>query len=192
MKPRALGRLKSILALGLALCVGSVISGCAQSSQTQGAQTQGSVVYLDASWPRAYHDLGSLKKDSDIAVAGSITGIANQTVDQNIPYTDFTFQVSQTIVDPKHLVTGSTITIHQTGGVLNKQQFEVKDDPLFHVGEQAVLFLHEYSPGKYFVVGGPTGRFAVLNGLVNAMSPQGVQLAKPVPEATFATQIQQS
>ncbi|MFL6116488.1 MAG: hypothetical protein ACJ786_34795, partial [Catenulispora sp.] len=37
------------------------------------------------------------------------------------------------------------------------------EDPVFTVGEAATLFLHEYEPGKYYVIGGPNGRFKTTN-----------------------------
>lgn len=51
----------------------------------------------------------------------------------------------------------SEIIIKQTGD----ESVEVEDDPLLKPGETAVLFLRDYSPGHYFIVGGPPGRFHV-------------------------------
>jgi len=41
--------------------------------------------------------------------------------------------------------TPATLTIHQTGGVVNGEQYQFEDDPLFKVGEKCVLFLREYA-----------------------------------------------
>jgi hypothetical protein len=175
------------LLVGLVLCLLVALSAC----DAGGAQTQ-QVHYLDASWPVLYHDFSSLKRAADLAVAGNIAGIAAQTVDQGIPYTDFTFSVSQVLYNPHHLTVGSRLVIHQTGGVLNNQRFEVQDDPLFQVGEQAVLFLHQFSPGHYFVVGGPSGRFRVSNGLVAPINGEGIRLSQPLPMTRFSAQVQQA
>ncbi|WP_329499368.1 hypothetical protein [Kitasatospora herbaricolor] len=48
-----------------------------------------------------------------------------------------------------------TIVIRQTGG----KNIQSEDDALFQQGEQAVLFLREFAPGKYAVISGPNGRF---------------------------------
>ncbi|MBX5451860.1 hypothetical protein [Thermogemmatispora sp.] len=175
------------LITGLVLCLLAALSAC----DAGGAQMQ-QVHYLDASWPVLYHDFSSLKRAADLAVAGKIAGVVAQTVDQGIPYTDFTFSVSQVLYTTHHLTVGSSLVIHQTGGVLNNQRFEVRDDPLFQVGEQAVLFLHQFSPGHYFVVGGPSGRFRVTNGLVAPINDEGIKLSQPLPMTRFIAQVQQA
>lgn len=173
------------LAVGIVLlgaCIG--LGGCGD----QGSSSTG----IAASWAVGYHDLASLKKASDVAVAGSIAGIAGQTANGQIPFTDFTFAIQQVIYDPHQMATGKTLLIHQTGGIVNGQTVSISDDPLFKVGEHDVLFLHQYSPGHFFVEGGPSGRFVVRNGLVSPISGEGVKLSGSVTEADFIAQIQQA
>jgi hypothetical protein len=55
------------------------------------------------------------------------------------------------------------ITFQRTGGTYNGVTFEIDDDPLFHAGDDVVLFFVEYEPGQYRVSGGPTGRFEVVD-----------------------------
>jgi hypothetical protein len=45
--------------------------------------------------------------------------------------------------------------------VVKGRRFEVRDDSQLRTGEQVVLFLKEYGPGRFFVVGGPQGRFEI-------------------------------
>lgn len=171
--------------LGVALLVG----GCAGNANQP---TSHAVSHMQASWAEWYTDLKSLKYASDISVVGSIVGIAQQMVQDSIPYTDFTFQVSQVLYDPHHLFTGQTLLIHQTGGMINNQLVSVDGDPLFQVGEQAVLFLQQYSPGHYLVTGGPSGRFRIVNHQVTPVTNLGVHLNWPIADSTFFTLVQQA
>jgi hypothetical protein len=177
----------SSLIMGIAL----VLTGCTQGGQGTPPPTSNSQTFVDVSWAKGYHDLKSLKQDSDIAVVGVITGIASVTQDNaGVPDTDFTFAVRQVFWNPQKRPVGFTILLHQTGGVINGQRIEASDDPLFQQGEQAVLFLHEYSPGHYFVIGGPSGRFLIQGGLVKPISDEGVHFAAPLPLATFIANVQ--
>jgi hypothetical protein len=147
---------------------------------------------VEASWAHVYHDIGSLKKASDVAVDGSVAGIAGQTGQDSIPFTDFTFTIQRVVYDPHQLATRNSLLIHQTGGTVNGQRVSLHDDPLFAVGEHDIVFLHQYSPGHYFVEGGPSGRFFVRNGLVSAINDEGVKLSGSVSEADFISQIAQA
>ena len=83
-----------------------------------------------------------------------------------------------------------SLTLRQTGGVDNGTRYVVEDDPLFQRGEQAVLFLHEFSSGHYYVVGGPSGRFLVQGGNVKPVNDEGVHLPATLTESGFYTQVQ--
>src|SRR5579884_1618412 len=76
------------------LVVGIVLLGASVSVGGCGARPS---MTMDASWVKLYHDIGSLKKASDVAVDGSIAGIASQiSVSQTqVPTTDFTFAIQQ-------------------------------------------------------------------------------------------------
>jgi hypothetical protein len=119
-------------------------------------------------------------------------------LDQGIPSTDFNFTVSSTVSDPRHLLTTSPIIIHQTGGTITQQvngnvvqqTFEVGDDPLMQAGDHFFLFLHNYAPNRYFVVGGPSGRFVVINEQVRPLNDEGVKLPQALSESSFAAQVQ--
>jgi hypothetical protein len=152
----------------------------------------GGVTHLDADWTVLYHDLGHLKRASDLAVAGTFASASGQTVQDGIPYSDFVFTVNRPIYDPGRRLQTTSITVHQTGGTLNGRVAEIQDDPLFRVGERSVLFLHEYSPGRYFVVGGPSGRFEVgANGAVRPFNDEGVHMAT-VPLDAFAADVERA
>jgi hypothetical protein len=121
----------------------------------------------DASWAQSYADLGSLKKDSDLAIIGMVTGVSGQTVRAGVPFTDFNVRVIRTLQEPRTPLASSTIIVHQTGGRVGPNRYVmVHDDPLFRIGETMALFLSQYAPGHFAVLGGPQGRFEVSRGTV--------------------------
>lgn len=190
MKPSAsLQSFSILLIVGCILGTAFLVSGCT-GGNTPTAQNPPN--HMHASWAEWYTDMKSLKHASDVAVAGAFTAIVGRTVQDDIPYTDFMFSPARILYDPHHSLTGQSLLIHQTGGLIGGQQVAVDDDPLFQVNEQAVLFLREYSPGHYLVVGGPSGRFRLANGMVSPMAAQGLSLKWPVSEADFFTLIQQA
>lgn len=141
----------------------------AHSSQT---------AHIAASWGEWYKSITDLKAHTDVAVAGHFTKVLSQTTgDMGIPYTDFAFTVDSALYDPngKVLGVGSVLRVHQTGGVVGAVTEDVSDDPLFAIGEKAVLFLREYQPGFFLVAGGPSGRFEVSStGAVSPINNGGV------------------
>ncbi|HEY7349077.1 MAG TPA: hypothetical protein VH599_12260 [Ktedonobacterales bacterium] len=186
---------------GIALCLLVGLGGCDQSSSAASQQPSYSrVVTLDASWSVLYSDVKSAKAASDVVVLGAIASIKrvgftknDQGQDDGIVFTDYVFTIERTIVDERRLLKSPTILIHQTGGILDGTKYEIQDDPLFQAGEHALLFLHIYKSGYAFIVGGPSGRFLVQNGLVQPRSPETVMMSirsRSVPVADFITQIQ--
>ena len=71
--------------------------------------------------------------------------------------TDYEFIVE---TDLKAKVKSDNILIRQNGKA-GVEQFE--DDPLFQPGDSYLLFLREWGPGEYNVIGGPQGRFKIVN-----------------------------
>lgn len=125
-----------------------------------------------------------------------------QALPRPADFTDITFALAAVPYDPHGRVsdaagnvTAPSIVIHQTGGAVKDQVFEVGDDPLFKVGEEVVLFVHEYdptnAPGYFYVIGGPQGRFRVANGKVASINDEGIKLA-PKPLADFLDDIRKA
>lgn len=182
----------------LGLTVGSLplLTGCGFASATPagGVSIQVPKCAIEVSWARGYNSLQGLKQSNelDLAVQGKMTAIsATSTQEPNIS-TDFTFTISKVLLDPHQLHQGanSKITIHQTGGWKDGALCQVSDDPLFHIGNEAILFLRQYSPGHYLVIGGPSGRFAVRSGLVQPINDEGVQLPPATTEEQFYRMLQ--
>ncbi len=150
------------------------------------------VVHLDASWAKGYSSVGALKQDADLAVDGTIVRTVAVTKDNTgLVFTDFALSVQAVAFNPRKAVVSKDkeIVIHQTGGTVGNTRYEVRDDPLFKVGDHAVLFLQQYSADHYFVIGGPTGRFTVKDGFVYPMSHDGVKFTGPTTEDEFLTRI---
>ncbi len=175
----------------------TMLSACGQQTSTTNQQpSYTKTVAMQASWAIMYNDVKSAKAASDAVLLGTIESVKRVTGGGSavgVVATDFVFKIEQTIVDAHHLLYGSTIIIHQTGGITNSTKFEVSDDPLFLVNEHALLFLRIYQPGYAFVVGGPSGRFIVENNLVKPRyNPEGMTSMRnqSVPVKDFIAQIQ--
>ena len=171
------------------------------SAQAGGTSPQG--CDMEVSWAVGYGSLQELKRAEglDLAVQGTFTSILSTHGQVNPPNgqdgplsTTFSFVISRVLLDPHHLLKSSagTLTIHQTGGRLGNTLHQVCGDPLFQVGEEAILFLHQFSPGQYFVIGGPSGRVEVHNGLVQPVNDEGVKLPSGLTEQQFYALLQQA
>jgi len=181
-------RIARTAAAAVAAVVLGTLTACSTSGPTPGPGAP-KVVNMNGSWAQQYRSLADLKAHSDVAVEGTITRATQEpgASTTNIPFTDFQFTVAATLYDPGHRAaatagTPATLTIHQTGGVVNDELFQFEDDPLFKVGEKCVLFLHEYATGRYMVIGGPTGRFAVDgSGTITPIVSDGVKFSGTLP-----------
>ena len=77
-----------------------------------------------------------------------------------------------------------------TGGTYQGVIYGIEDDPNYEVGDRVIAFFKEYSPGKYRVAGGPSGRFGVTGGVVKPMVKDGVPFAGEISETDFAARVQ--
>jgi hypothetical protein len=146
---------------------------------------------MEASWAEWYTDLHTLKAHSDVVVVGSIAGITSVAKNQGVPFTVYKLSVTQVLYDKAHRITGNSIPLNQTGGILNGVQYATDDDPLFVVGEQSVLFLRfDPATNLFFVAGGPSGRFRVANDIVTPIANNGVKVAAATHLNAFATSAQ--
>lgn len=171
-----------------------LLAGCGQNagaSQTgaQPACKPNHIVEVEESLVKSYQSLISLKQDADLGVQGHVTAVVDTASpdESGLAYTDFTLNITHVLWDPHHQVSGSTssVTIRQTGGCAGGTLYKVADDPLFQVGEEAILFLHQFSSGQYYILGGPTGRFEVRHGIVQPVNDEGVHLPPNLTEQQF-------
>lgn len=156
-----------------------------------GCNGQPSAKELRPSWSRLYHDVGSLKKDADLAIRGEVIG-STQTMSDGIPFTDFTIRVDQVLHDPHNKGDLQSITVRQTGGTVDGKVIAVEGDPLLAQGEQVILFLRQYAPDRYFVLGGPSGHFRVQSGTVSTVNDKGVIFKQPQAVDAFVDEIQKA
>jgi Matrixin len=132
-------------------------SGSDDSTGTRAAVTAGS--HICVSWNIGYTNLTDMAQDADAIVVGHVKTVAQRTVVDGQPFTDFDYAVDDWVAAPRgDKDLPAAITIHQTGGIRDGQTVEVHGDPLLASGEQGVLFLRRYAPGQYYILGGPTGR----------------------------------
>lgn len=170
-----------LLAVG---CGQNATSGQAQQTSVDGKSASTQNCDMQASWAEGFNSLKSLKqaKDLDLAVQGKFTKILSTEGSMNPSgdslFTNLVFTVSKVLLSSHNQLNGSVrdITIHQSGGLQGNTLHQVCGDPLFQVGEEAILFLHQFSPGHYMVIGGPSGRFVVRDGLVQSVGDFGVKL----------------
>lgn len=137
------------------LILGIAGSACSSHSTVTNANAAMQTIHLYASWAIMYHDLPSLKQGSDLGIDGTIERViqvssvaADKDHQSPVVFTDYAVRVQRVLWNPQHLAItpGTTITLHQTGGMIGNTRYEVDDDPLFDLQEHAILFLHMYQP----------------------------------------------
>jgi hypothetical protein len=145
-------------------------------------------VTMFMSWAVWYTSLSELKQNSDFAIQGSITAVAPTVQPAAGPvYTMVTVTAARVVWQRDSSATiPASVTFEQTGGTYQNDTFEVEDDPLYQIGDPVVLFFKEWTPGKFRVSGGPTGRFDVKKDGVRPIVPNGIQIAAGTGVDTFA------
>lgn len=123
-----------------------------------------------------YTSPATLAAHSDLVVVGQVGKKLGTTSEAGGGATDFAFAVTSVLSDPgRQLPQGiGTVKVHQTG---TSQGTQCSDDPLFTTGSAYVLFLHEYAPGSFYVIGGPNGRLVVSGAQVSPFSDESVQFS---------------
>jgi len=158
---------------------------------------QNLAIVASASWAESYASIEDLSAEADLIAVGTVkdvVGVTGDVIGENrwgpiiLYFTDFAFSVEQVLKGPQDL---REVMIHQTGAA---DKWEIRDDPLLKPGDKYVLFLHEYETGKYYILGGPQGRFQIIAGEVfsmnNILSPDIVSWStgldvKGVEKASF-------
>ena len=175
------------------MAVLTAISNCGSTKAVASKAVTPVTQHIEITLAGDFHDVPSLKHASDLVIHGTITGVADRTIKDVLPFTDFTVSATDVLYDPFHSMqaSGGAITLHQTGGTINNTTFIVDDDPLFVTGEEVVLFLHQFSPGHYYVLGGPAGRYEVKHGTVAPINDESVPLSGSPSVSDFIASVQQ-
>jgi len=148
-----------------------VLSAISCTTANDGINQNQNIV-ANLSWASHYQDICELCTEADLIAVGEIDRVINETSDKVaeaewgpviIYTTDFAFWIEQILKGKE----AKEIILHQTGAAGKE---EISDDPLFKLGEKYILFLHEYEAGKYFVLGGPQGRFKIIDDKVFSMN----------------------
>jgi hypothetical protein len=163
-----------ITAVAIILVMGLVAITAMFSLNRNNNQDNASVETVsEVSWANSYKNLEELSDVADMIAVGEVKDVLGVTSDVvsearwgpiSLHFTDFSFSVDQVLKGPRAV---SEILIHQTGA---KGKDEISDDPLLEIGDKYVLFLHEYETGKYYILGGPQGRFQIINEHVFSMN----------------------
>ncbi|MCX5995918.1 MAG: hypothetical protein NTV59_07995 [Chloroflexi bacterium] len=113
-------------------------------------------------WAEWYDDFEEITATADLVVVGNIDRVVAEMSEGGTPGTEFSFDVDSVLKGEQV----TQIVICQLGAA---GELEAYDDPLFSSGERYILFLREGEPGKYYVLGGPQGRFMIVGNLVFSM-----------------------
>jgi hypothetical protein len=128
---------------------------------------------ISVSWADGAPDMQGLFTTSNAVVVGKIGKVVDETNEllgesrfgkNYMYYTDFEFIIEANL---KAEVKNNSIIIHQIGKAGTQ---ELEDDPLFQSGDSYVLFLREYKPGNYTILGGPQGRFKIVNDKIYSLN----------------------
>lgn len=142
------------------------------------------MLVANVSWVKKYSSLASLVEDSDLVIVGNVissTSYKVEDLDGYLIFTDYAINVKQVVLGATK---GKTIIITQTGGTLSGETRVIRDDPLLEKNCDMVLFLKSYE-GKYFILGGPQGRFHILDGKVYSVG----ELVKEAATTTDGLQV---
>ncbi|AJT40356.1 matrixin family metalloprotease [Psychromicrobium lacuslunae] len=123
--------------------------------ESRPATTGHTVMHL--SQAKTFNSLKSLHQGADAVVLATV-GSKSESIKNGIPFTDHQLKVLRWL---KGGSADGTATIHQTGGTVNGELIQDELEPLLQQGQTGIYFLHQYAPGKFFIIGGADGRFNV-------------------------------
>lgn len=180
---------KSII---LSILIGAIVfSVTAINMFHENSESKATQVFLSGSTANVYNSAQELYNGADIVAIGTFdsvsnTGVLSKTV---IPFTDFSFIPEKVL---KGSIDGNNILVHQIGGVTEQGIVDLDEDPLYSVGEKALLFLKKGADGKCFTVGAYQGRFPIKDNLISSVNyvlPERVKFATvdvaPMPVDEF-------
>lgn len=176
MSPNLLFK-QRFVALALVAIFAAIILGCSNQStfSPEKPYPQSGPIMSEVSWAKGYDDLSSLRAESVVVVEGRVTRlvelIARNTADSPgrapppLLMSDFEFQVERVLQG--NLAPGPVV-VRQTGGIQDGLTMEIRDDPLFRIGDRYILFLAK-GPDRFFALG-PWGRLIVEDGRAYSLS----------------------
>ena len=123
---------------------------------------------MSVSWAPFYPSFNELYEDSDIIIRGIVlTSRTYNVYSGSGPKTTHQVTILETIKGETPL---ERIPVAQMGGYyMIWKVVEPPDYPLFHRGDDVILFLRLGGDGKYRSLGGPQGSFMVIEGKVHSV-----------------------
>lgn len=115
------------------------------------------------SWTHSYATVAELTEHADVVVRAQATEIVESDLDNrdlNARFQLVRFEVSDWIkgdVETKDVLVRQTVI--EGPGISSGL-----DDPPIEIGQESILFLTEYEGGRFYILGGPTGRVLIENG----------------------------
>lgn len=157
----------------------SLVAGLSISGGMSGASGADVRIHEAAADYPLFSDLSALDGASTVVVRGEVenVGKAYRVIPKGLPVdqlpahkaahvgvvqTDVTVRVASTLAGKD--LTGTTITVTQLGGQIGDDRVVVEEEPPAEKGASYVLFLSQFPNGKFGIVGGPAGRYAVSDG----------------------------
>ena len=134
------------------LATAALVTACSGKARQSSAGSR--TVLMPASWADGYPTLAAMKEHAEVVVRGGVTAISGHGE----------FNNAGTTRDPTKT---APATYTDSDGAIEV----VEDDPLLEVGDHDVLFLRQFSPGHFFVMGGPARRFPISNGRTVSTMP---------------------
>jgi len=138
-----------------------------------GSEANTNSIVLSATFPEYTEE--ELVNKADIIALGKIANhVSDYTMYEDIPFSDYLFEITKFIKVPEHLSKEKELIITQDGNA----QFIFDNHPLLKKSKTYLLFLNYSEDGKLIMVGGPNGKFNIENG-------KAVQQAKLLKEKSL-------
>lgn len=182
---------KSLPLTASLVLIATLLAGCSRGSLPV---TSGQVA--EADWADAYSTVAEMTQHAPVVAVGTVLGVAGSgqvnvvlpsgAPNPDTPYTEFTVSVKAALKGNP----GTTIIVRQTGGRDSAgRTIELAGDPMLKTGETMLMFLREFSPGHFVIMGGPTGRYDIsAQGRVIAL-PQSQIQSPPSTMAAFTSEV---
>ena len=118
------------------------------------------MVEYHVSYPYEYNNITEMSGDSDLIINGYVTEskIIGDINGHELLFTDYTIKVTDVY---KGKLSVNEIVVKQTGANVYGLKRQIQEDPLMTKDVTMILFLKEYEKNKYFIIGGPQGRFEI-------------------------------
>lgn len=127
-------------------------------------------VEIPACYAMGYLDIQQLVDESDVIATITVKDVVKEWGTNSgsiVPKMDYAFEVTEPIYNVE---ANQQIIVTQPGGFVEMggktYLYTMLDDPLIEKGEEYMVFLKKTSRGVFMILGGPQGRFRIIDGKV--------------------------